>query len=171
MIATIRRSARTWLGAALAAAVLSPAGAGRCRAAGPPSPSELAARVRQSLADRWERIRALPGSVRRDDGIQKAEYVQPATTSAPGPTVTPIKWWLVPRRARTAARRFAAAQHKTVTRVVRIEEPDGSARFEVYAAGMVGRERALETVLVTVDDPSAQPRGASEDFPAPAAKP
>lgn len=133
-----------------------------------PSPGPVA-RARQAVADRWEKVKRLPEAVRdraakvKDDAVTRASHEVPkASTPAPapapapaGPTVTPVFWWSVPRNARTAARKYAAGQNRAVTRVVRVEEADGRARFQVYAAPLAGLKRSQEEVLITVDDPKS----------------
>jgi hypothetical protein len=157
---------RRGLGLVCAAAALGLAGAGRCRAGdevGAPrfDPWAVPGRVRQALADRWAQLRLVPESLRRD-GVERASY----TAAEPGPPVQekvgskarPIFWWAVPRKARTVAKHYAAAQHKSVTRIVRVEEVDGTARFHVYASGRegLGLKKTPEDVLISVDDPGAK---------------
>jgi hypothetical protein len=165
-------------------AALGLTGLGRCAAddviAAPrPEPSTLG-RVRQALAERWEKVHLVPESFRHDrDGVERASYsapkgdtgrpIQAQAPAAAGPTTRSIFWWSVPRKARTAARQYAAAQNKTVTRVLRVEEPDGTAHVEVFAAGRAGLKRLPETVLLSVDDPKKVGR-ISDDTPPPAGK-
>jgi hypothetical protein len=180
----VKRRVRRRLGAVCAVAALGLTGLGRCAAddviAAPrPEPSTLG-RVRQALAERWEKVRRVPESFRRD-GVERASYSAPKGATgrliqakAPaaaetGPTTRSIFWWSVPRKARTAARQYAAAQHKTVTRVLRVEEADGTAHFEVYAAGRAGLERLPETVLLSVEDSKKTGR-ISDGTPPPAGK-
>jgi hypothetical protein len=172
------------LGSVCTVLALGLTGLGRCAGddqVGTPRPLD---RVRQALAERWEKIRLIPESFRRDrdrdrDGVERASYsapkgdtdrpIQIKTSTAAGPTTRSVFWWSIPQKARTAARRYAAAEHKTVTRVLRVEEPDGTAHFEVYAAGRVGLKRLPETVLLSVEDPRKVGK-ISDDTPPPAGK-
>ncbi|MFO0950265.1 MAG: hypothetical protein U0835_03765 [Isosphaeraceae bacterium] len=77
----------------------------------------------------------------RDRAARLATYVtpwrEPAGTTATATVTTPasstLNWWTVPRKARTAAKAYAAAQNAKVSRYRRVAEPDGSAHYDVYA--------------------------------------
>ena len=176
------RSIRKRLGVVCAAAALGLAGVGRCLAddvsiAPRFDPWKYPRQMRQAVAERWEKVRLVPESFRHA-GVERASYT--ASTGGEGrkivpdkaeaatsvPTAKAISWWLVPRRARSAAQKYAKAQNKTVTRVVRVAEPDGTARFEVYAASRIGRKWTPETVLVSVDDAKGKAK-VPDDVPLP----
>ena len=71
---TGKRSARQRLLAACTAAALGLTGVGRCPAGEDTATSRFdPGAVRQALARRWEKVKQLPGSLRRD-GVEKASY-------------------------------------------------------------------------------------------------
>ena len=85
----------------------------------------------------------------RDAPKVDAEVTQ---AGAAGAVASPVHWWSVPRRARVAARQYAAAKDAGVTRCVRVVEPDGTVHHDIYAAHRVGLTRQDEFVLLSVAD-------------------
>lgn len=82
----------------------------------------------------------------------------PAPESAaalPDPDASPLRWWSVPRRARSTLRRMAAAQDASVSRCLLIER-DGQVTYEVHAARRRGLLRKEEFVLTRFTEPEAE---------------
>lgn len=166
-----RRSAcQRRLAAACIAAVLGLTGVGRCPAGeDAKTPRFDPGAVRQALARRWEKVKQLPGSLRRD-GVEKASYsvvgndpgktkivaAEEAPPARKQPVSKTVFWWAVPRTARTASKSLAASRQSSVTRIVRVREPDGTAHFDVYAARRVGLKRLPESVIYTAADDQAK---------------
>lgn len=134
-------------------AALAPAAKAPAREIKPPwryEPGAIAARLRGAVSERVSSVRLVPERFRRDPAVERASATLPAPS---GPSSTTLRWWSVPAAARKAARRYAAEQGKSVTRVVRVVEADGKAHFDVYAGPPPWRRGSEpESVLVSVDD-------------------
>jgi hypothetical protein len=115
-------------------------------------PSWSAWKSRERPLNPFTRVGSMFG---RDDPKVDAEVTQ---AGAAGAVASPVQWWSVPRRARMAARQYAAAKDAGVTRCVRVVEPDGTVHHDIYAAHRVGLTRQDEFVLLSVaDEKKAKP--------------
>jgi hypothetical protein len=164
MSTTRRRLAVAGLAALAALAWATGVAADEIKAPTPFEPWKIPYRVRDALADRVEKAWGRVERPLRDAAVGRASHA----AAAPGPSTTPVRWWSIPRAGRDAARRYAALQHKSVTRVVRVQEADGSAHFQVYAAGRDGWKRTPEEMLISVDDPKSGVNRAADVPVAPA---
>ena len=107
----------------------------------------------------------IPGSAPAGDRLAKLFDRKPANITAPesppesakGPAGSTMRWSSVPRPARDAAKKLAAAKDASVTRCVAIEGDD-MVSYEIHAAHHLGLFKKDDFVLTSV----SESRGAAE---------
>lgn len=99
-------------------------------------------------------LAALGGAARAGaDGWTTFGATPSASVAAkPGVVSKPVRWWSIPRTARTAAKNLAASRDASVSRCVAIEQDD-QILYEFHASRRLGFLKKQDFVLTSISEP------------------
>jgi hypothetical protein len=100
---------------------------------------------------------SIPATTHAGDGLSRLFDRKPVDTESAaevksGPISSSMRWWSIPRPARTAARKLAATSDASVTRCMSFENDD-TVSYEIHASHRLGLFKRDDFVLTSVSEP------------------